>query len=551
MKRIARLATLLGILAVVTTGSLAGASTAGIAAPTSLHGFLLTATEPATTTFHRTPSFAWKPAPGAVRYELQLSTSAAFRDNGILFDSKNYLTPVADPSITLPWITGSPHSLYARVRAIYATHGVSPWSAEYGFDVVPPAAPTPMSSYDGLLRWTPVAGATGYQIWFVDIGKIETVNTNVLDEREFYAFHANQTWIGHVRWRVRALRLNVLGLQNGLPVATHGKWSPVYNSANASLVDAPLHLVGTISDSFSDGSAGSKAHTLMPGFVWTGDEGLGGTPASFFRVEVFTDSDCLNRVWTSATVASPAYAPRPFGPLAMPTDSGALDAATTTALADGSEASDYTADGDKLVPNEQASPATPTTSADGSRGTLTVVDPTSIGAPVDLWDTAWPSSGYYWTVMPVAMVADSNGTLSYYDMELAQDVCAAGRVKRFGISSEPSVTAKRLAFASGLSATGHLISADHAAKFYGQPLVAWTPAAAATPYEVQWAKSAYPFHAAGTRLTFATSLVLPLKPGTWFYRVRGFDYNMPSDAQEMSWSTPTRIVVARPKLTIR
>ena len=126
MKRIARLTTLLGILAVVVAGSLAGASTAAVAAPTGLRGFLLTATESATTTFHRTPSFAWKPAPGAVRYELQLSTSATFRDNGVIFDSRAFLTPVAAPSLTLPWITGSPHSLYARVRAIFGRGGVSP-----------------------------------------------------------------------------------------------------------------------------------------------------------------------------------------------------------------------------------------------------------------------------------------------------------------------------------------------------------------------------------------------------------------------------------------
>src|SRR6478672_2124744 len=231
MKRIARLTTLLGILAAIMTGSLAGGSSAAVTSPTDLRGFMLTATEATTTTFHRTPSFAWKPAPGAVRYELQLSTSETFRENGILFDSKEYLTPVAAPSLTLPWITGSPHSLFARVRAIFANGSTSAWSDDYGFDVVPPAAPTPLSSRDGLLRWTPVDGANGYQVWLVDAHKMEVVNTNVLDEREFYAFHNDQSWIGHVRWRVRALRGNIMGQLNGLPVATHGAWSPVYSSA--------------------------------------------------------------------------------------------------------------------------------------------------------------------------------------------------------------------------------------------------------------------------------------------------------------------------------
>ena len=78
MKRIVRLTTLLGILAVVVAGSLAGASSAAVRAPVGLHGFLLIANQQ-TSTFHRTPSFAWRPVSGAVRYELQLSTSNSFR----------------------------------------------------------------------------------------------------------------------------------------------------------------------------------------------------------------------------------------------------------------------------------------------------------------------------------------------------------------------------------------------------------------------------------------------------------------------------------------
>ncbi len=143
------------------------------------------------------------PCAGAVRYELQISQSPTFQDNGILYDGKSFLTPVAAPSLTLPWITGNPHSLYARVRAIRVRGVTSPWSADYGFDVVPPAPPASISSYDGLLRWSPVQGATGYQVWLLDAAKIETVNTNVLDEREFY----DSSFSGNLLWRVRALRL--------------------------------------------------------------------------------------------------------------------------------------------------------------------------------------------------------------------------------------------------------------------------------------------------------------------------------------------------------
>jgi hypothetical protein len=295
------------------------------------------------------------------------------------------------------------------------------------------------------------------------------------------------------------------------------------------LTNTPIHLVGTVSESFSDGSASSSAHKLMPGFVWTGDQTLSAGSASLFRVEVFTDRSCINRVWTGAAVSSPAYAPRIFG---------AVDG---TALGP-----NFALDGDPLMPNEDVPPATPTSTVPGSKDTLTTVDPQDLGAPVDLWDLKWPSSGYYWTVMPV--VAANGG---YFDTELAQDVCAAGRVQRFGISSQPSPTTSRgRAFASGLSASGRLVSRMQTAKFYGQPLVAWNPAVNASGYELQWSKKPYPFKVVATHLTFATALVLNLKPGTWYYRVRGFDYNMPTGDQKMVWSSPTKIVVAAPQLHV-
>jgi len=524
MTRIARLTILLGILAALAAGSLAGAS-AALRSPTGLHGFMLTANE-SSSTFHQTPSFAWNPAAGAVRYELQISQSRTFQDNGVYYDNKKLLTPVAAPSISLPWITGNPHSLYARVRAILPGGGTSPWSLDYGFDVVPPAPPVSLSSYNGLLRWSPVQGATDYDVWLVDAHRIESVNTNVFDLREYFDSQLAGT---DVRWRVRAVRWDQLGLLNGVPVATRGAWSPIYTATTSAVTDAPIQLVGTVSESFSNGSASSRAHKLMPGFIWTGDEGFDGSPASLFRVEVFTDSSCLNRVWTGTTVASPAYAPRLFG------------AADGTAIGP-----DFTADDESLTPNETLAAATPTTSVPSTKDKINIDASSNLGAALDLWDQNWPSSGYYWTVMPVAQ-----GNGGYYDMELAQDVCAAGRVQRVGISSQPSLTSgSGRVFASGLSASGRLVSGAHTAKFYGQPLVAWTPAVNASAYELQVSKKPYPFRAVLTHLTMGTSVVLNLKPGKWYYRVRGFDYNLPAGAQEMAWSHPTKIVVAQPKFRV-
>lgn len=571
-------------LLAVGVGCLCAASSSFAAgpAPTGLHGFLLRADEPAATSFHRTPSFAWNPIAGARGYQLQLSTSSAFRDNGVLYNDATLPGPVAAPSLTLPWITGSPHSLYARVRALFP-NDVSRWSATYGFDVVPPAPPTPLPAYPGVLRWTPVEGADAYEVWLVDAGKHEFVRTNVLDEREFYTFHQSQQWIGTVRWRIRALRGDQFNQRlNGIPVATSAAWSPIYSSTNPPPTSGSMHLIGTVSDIFSDGSPTSGSHALMPAFLWSGNQTLSGAAAELFRVEVFTDRQCLNRVYTGAVVGSPAWAPRLTGTLALPTDSQTLAAARAGYLADGKETADYAFDGDKMSPEpvEQQAQATPTTAvpgdtpafpgtaapgstaggsgSSGSSSSSTGGGPQgttvsgSLGPPIGLWDVDWPQSGYYWTVIPVDPV-DAGGSIQYVDAELPQDACAAGRVQRLGISSEPSLTSAEAPFATGLSSNGRLTSAAHTSKFYGNPLVAWTPAFDADVYEVQYSKTKYPFEPQTDPrskttgfLTFSTSDVLPLTTGTWYYRVRGIDYNLPTGVQQMSWSNPQKLVVSPP-----
>jgi hypothetical protein len=635
-------------LSVLVVGSSAGAATHALRAPAHLHGFLLRADEPLDTTFTRTPSFAWNPIPGAVRYQFQIATSSSFRESGLIYTASNLTTPVAAPLVTLPWITGNPHALFARVRGITRS-SVTPWSASFGFDMQPPSPPKPLPSDPGLLRWTPVEGATGYQVWFIDINnpnaKMEDVYTNVLDEREFYTFHRSTAWTGTVRWRIRAIRdddgpMDAPGRKNGIPIVSYGPWSPIYSSTNPAYATGPITLRHTISDVISGGDPSSPAHRLMPGFTFSGDTTIFGDQAELFRVYVFTDRQCLNRVYTSAIIGGPAYAPRPFGPLALPANPTALPSARANYLQDGSEPDSFAADGFQVKPTESEPAAVPTAAVPADSDSVSTVSPSAgptqlkwggdIGAPVDLWDTDWPSSGYYWTVVGVQAVSPgalttatatasaigassttalntsgfstgdsvtlgnatnqesatiigvngstlnfastlrfahgagepivrSGGNLQYVDMELPQDVCAApyNRVARFGKNSEPSLTAAGELFASGLSSSGGL-TAGTRRPFYGSPLVSWTPALGASAYEVQWSKKRYPFtpepnpqnqNALGT-MVLSTSTVLPLKTGTWYYRVRGFNLNLPTGAQQMSWSDPSKIVVAKPKFKV-
>ncbi|MFN2627458.1 MAG: hypothetical protein ABR569_02325 [Gaiellaceae bacterium] len=394
------------------------------AAPADLHGFVLRADEPRADDFARTPSFAWKPVSGSVKYEFQLSTSAAFRDSGLLYTANKLLAPVVSVDMTLPWITGEPHALYARVRAVRQS-SVTPWSQPFGFNMTPPAAPEPLPSYPGLLRWSPVEGADGYEIWLIDANRKVKVNTNVLDEREFYTFHQLSAWTATVRWRIRVLRDgNAKPAAGATPPSSgriddrsavmYGDWTAIYVSSNPPPPTglSKIRLIGTVSDVFSDGSPDSPAQRLMPAFLFSGNQAEDGTPVELYRIYVFTDKQCLNRVYTSAVIGSPAYSPRPYGPLSLPTSPAAVAAARTSYLPIGTEPIGLTYDGDSVSTTESATPATPTTTlplADGSGGAsspfITWSASSSFGAPTDLWDTDWPQGGYYWTVVPVVALA--------------------------------------------------------------------------------------------------------------------------------------------------
>ena len=121
---------------------------------------------------------------------------------------------------------------------------------------------------------------------------------------------------------------------------------------------------------------------------------------------------------------------------------------------------------------------------------------------------------------------------------------------RFGKATPPVVTSSSRPFASGLSPKGRLTSAARPTpSFYGTPLVAWESVLGAQEYEIQWSKSANPWRPLGSLVTGATSSLLPLEPGTWYYRVRGYNYSLLKRPQ-MAWSTPTPLKVAKPTFSV-
>jgi hypothetical protein len=241
-----------------------------LAAPQGLTAFLLRADETADHQFPRTPSFAWKPMRGVTGYEFELSASRKFAEASKVWSSDQLKSPAAAVPVVLPWMTGNPYALYARVRAITRT-GVSRWSESYGFNMRWPDVPQQLPAAPGLVRWTPVEGATAYHVWMVSAGKIFTAITNVADMRDLYTFHQDWGWNSaagvDMQWRIRAVREIDAKPVNGLPVVKWGPWSPIYSVDNPEhRRDEPFALQTTISDVIGT-TAAPEAHRLTPAFT--------------------------------------------------------------------------------------------------------------------------------------------------------------------------------------------------------------------------------------------------------------------------------------------
>jgi uncharacterized membrane protein YgcG len=582
--RTVRLALLAVCAATLLSGSALAQGQKSLTAPQGLKPFLLRASEPAAHDFPRTPSFSWTPVRGATRYSFQLSKTPNFQDGTIFWANSGLKGPAVAIPLTLPWMTGEPYAVYARVRAITAT-GVTPWSTGYGFNVSWQDVPKLAPSYPGLSRWTPVEGATSYQVWFTDVNRVLETRVNAVDQREFYAFHQNASFTGSVKWRVRAVR-RVGKLQGFITPVNYGPWSPTFTSKNPGLADGVLRPVAAVTALATSTATSAKAHEMTPAFVFSGTRDFAGNPYSLYRVYVFSDKQCVNPVLRGAIVGSPAYAARNKGTLKLPTDDKAIQAASTSILEIGDEGTTYTAEGLVARPASEAGTASASSSSgSSSSGSTTSSGSSSSGSSssgsssstspppaattpvsdkatnstwpqIELLESGWPNGRFYWTVVPVKLVpkVSSDGKTSsytYVDAELPQDVCGAGRVMAFGKASTPVVAGQGTPYASGLSPSGRLIASVGSAPFYGHPLVAWVPVAGADTYEVEWSSRSYPWRAVSRiEVDGGTAATLPLKPGTWWYRIRGIDTALPLGRQTMTWSKPLQLKVAKPKFRL-
>jgi hypothetical protein len=540
-------------------------------APKGLRGFELRPNEVPTHTFSRTPAFAWNPVRGAACYEFELATSRSFDGSSVFWSNvtgdagsgksckavtvtapaaeqessdegaaagggeiKMRIVPIRIPAtsvnLVLPWFTGKPYALYAHVRAV-TTRGATAWSKPFGFNVRWDSTPVPQTAKPGLVRWAPVEGATAYDVWYPDIRKVLRTHTNVADMRELYTFHLEDSWWQVVRWRVRPVRQVVGALPNGLPAVSYGPWSPTYATPNPTWASGKLQVRAAVSDAVSTDSK-PASHQLMPGMTFGGDLGIDGREYRLFRAYAFTDRDCVNAVFRGSVVGGPAYAPRVSGPLKLPANQEELDVALAGVLpsAKSETAKTYMADGTPVTASE-------TFGADDR-------------VRVDLPDVDTSTTRYFWTVVPVGILVDEDGSFAYYDAESPQDACESGRMASFGKESRPAITTGGTPFVSGLSPKGRLLAqAGRRPVVYSTPLIAWRPVVGATAYEVQWSRTKYPWRSRGSALTYATSSVLQLTAGTWYYRVRGLNAAQVG-TPAMAWSAPVAVKVVRPTFRI-
>jgi hypothetical protein len=545
------------VLALALPAAAPARQAASLTAPTGLKAFLISYDETTPTrngkiSFTRTPSFGWKLTPRATSYDFQLATSSSFRENSFIWSTDGLAVPYTGVPIALPWITGHDYSLFARVRA-HIQGRTTPWSVDYAFNVQG-EAPKQLSAPNGLLRWTPIDGATSYQVWELNITgnganqadfssepclglksgprfyKCYTVATNVTDMRDWFTFHRDASWVGTANWRVRAVReLNVTAPSDGLPVTTYGPWSPVFTTSATTPSVTTVALGETVSDVIGT-TSNPAPHSLMPGFNWSGTTPSSGESTELYRVYVYSDDDCVNPVMVGSVVGSPAWVPRMSGALALPSIPSSLFVARGQVLADGAQGGAWSSSFDAVTPNEDGA-ATDT---------------------LDLWDRKWPSGVYYWTVVPVRMFVDGQNKLEYQDTEVPQDVCESGRIGTFGKVGAQVETGNKKAYVTSLALAGKVSStaASSYSRVYGNtPLLTWTPVLAADKYEVQWSGTRYPFVMAGSVIAQTTSATLTLAPGVWYYRVRGIDLQV-AKSQSMGWSSVRKLKILKPTFRI-
>ena len=209
------------------------------------------------TTFSRTPSFAWNPVAGALatssrsrRRASSATAASSTRMSALTPTSRRAvpaLPPVDDRQPVFPVRAGP------RRRA---ERSVTHWSEPRLRHALADAADADRT-HPGLLRWTPVEGATGYTVWYLFPTAPNKVFTPLHERRRpARVVHVPP---GHlvlrlVKWRIRAVRRvrPTEPARNGLPARRTAR------GARSTRRRTPLH------DRRADGRARSRTRSGLP-----------------------------------------------------------------------------------------------------------------------------------------------------------------------------------------------------------------------------------------------------------------------------------------------
>ena len=314
-------------------------------------------------------------------------------------------------------MTGAPYAAYARVRAV-TRNGPSAWSSAYGFNIHWKDVPKQAVSYPGLVRWTPVEGATSYQVWFTGINHVVESRVNAVDEREFYAFHQGANFTGTVNWRVRAVR-RVAKLQGFITPVNYGPWSQTFTSTNPAMDDGVVRPVAAMTAMATSTPTNAKAHEMTPAFVFTGSRDAAGNKYGFYRVYVFSDRQCVNTVLRGVDRRQSCICSPKQGPAQAAVRPKDVANAPYQILVIGDEGRPTPPKG--LSPSWRARQARLPTPLPlphlrpppGATGTPVEQASNSSRPQIELLESDWPNERYFWTVVPVKVVPkiDADGKI--------------------------------------------------------------------------------------------------------------------------------------------
>ena len=224
--------------------------------------------------YPRTPSFAWNPVPGALRYEFQLSLERRVprqrRSSTTTRSARRRSRRRRSPSRGSPARRTRSTRVCARSLAdgddaVERERSASTWCRRRRRRRSPSyPGPAPLDADRGRRPATRSGCIDAQQVR-------DRRRRTSLDEREFYTFHQSPQLDrdGALARSARSATIDTFGGRDQRPAGgrTYGAWSPIYTSTNPAVTDGPIkldrHRLGRLLER-QPGVARAPAHARLP-----------------------------------------------------------------------------------------------------------------------------------------------------------------------------------------------------------------------------------------------------------------------------------------------